>query len=214
MKHQVAITPVRSSGAVICQQRLQPRGAENAAGVLEFGMDGGERRLQLLIGRRQIDGQERDQQDPQRAVEHEGRPRVAQEQADAEHDAGNRDRRGGEEAEHARARDRLARRDIGDRPAPGWCRWSRSRCPRITVFFSASWVDDNSVNTNTMLCSGERRRRHQRGRVRRERGVEQREIRQEHRIEQHHQAKRQRRPAPSAFISTRRGAPYLPPTTE
>src|SRR5258708_35869275 len=25
--------------------------------------------------------------------------------------------------------------------------------PRITVFFSASWVDDNSVNTNTMLCS-------------------------------------------------------------
>src|SRR5260370_33894067 len=24
--------------------------------------------------------------------------------------------------------------------------------PRITVFFSASWVDDNSVNTNTMLC--------------------------------------------------------------
>src|SRR5258708_31540369 len=25
--------------------------------------------------------------------------------------------------------------------------------PRITVFFSASWVEDNSVNTNTMLCS-------------------------------------------------------------
>src|SRR5258708_12108917 len=25
--------------------------------------------------------------------------------------------------------------------------------PRITVFFSASWVDDNSVNTNTTLCS-------------------------------------------------------------
>src|SRR6202022_2045233 len=25
--------------------------------------------------------------------------------------------------------------------------------PRITVFLSASWVDDNSVNTNTMLCS-------------------------------------------------------------
>ena len=24
--------------------------------------------------------------------------------------------------------------------------------PRITVFFSASCVDDNSVNTNTMLC--------------------------------------------------------------
>ena len=25
--------------------------------------------------------------------------------------------------------------------------------PRITVFFSASWVDDSSVNTKTMLCS-------------------------------------------------------------
>ena len=24
--------------------------------------------------------------------------------------------------------------------------------PRITVFFSASWVDDSSVNTKTMLC--------------------------------------------------------------
>ena len=114
MKHQVAITPVRSSGAVICEQRLQPRRAEDAAGVLELGMDGRERRLQLLIGRRQVDGDERDQQDPQRAVEHEGRPRIAQEQADAEHDAGNRDRRGGEEAEHAMPGDRLARRDIGD----------------------------------------------------------------------------------------------------
>ena len=25
--------------------------------------------------------------------------------------------------------------------------------PRMTVFLSASWVDDNSVNTNTILCS-------------------------------------------------------------
>src|SRR4029078_2858892 len=25
--------------------------------------------------------------------------------------------------------------------------------PRITVFLTASWADDNSVNTNTMLCS-------------------------------------------------------------
>src|SRR6202158_945263 len=25
--------------------------------------------------------------------------------------------------------------------------------PRITVFLSASWVDDNSANTNTTLCS-------------------------------------------------------------
>ncbi len=25
--------------------------------------------------------------------------------------------------------------------------------PRITVFLSASWVDDSSVNTKTILCS-------------------------------------------------------------
>ena len=84
-------------------QRLQARGAEDAAGLLELGMDGAERRLQLLVGRRQLDRQEGDQQDPQRAVEHERRARVAEEQADAEHDAGDRDRRGGEEAEHAMA---------------------------------------------------------------------------------------------------------------
>ena len=104
MKHQVAITPVRSKGAVIWRSDLQPRRAEDAAGVFQFGMDGRERRLQLLIGRRQIDGEERQQQDPQRAVEHEGRPRVAQEQPDAEHDAGHGDRRGREKAEHAVAR--------------------------------------------------------------------------------------------------------------
>ena len=63
-------------------------------------MDGAEGRLQLLIGRRQADGEERDQQDPQRAVKHEGRPRVAQEKTDTEHDAGNGDRRGGEKSEH------------------------------------------------------------------------------------------------------------------
>ena len=95
-------------------QRLQPRGAENAAGVLELGMDGGERRLQLLIGRRQVDGQERDQQDPQRAVQHERRPCVAEEQADAEHDPGNGNRRSGEKTGRARARDHAAGRDIGD----------------------------------------------------------------------------------------------------
>ena len=52
MKHQVAITPVRSSGAVIWHSERQPGRAEDAARLLEFGMDGRERRLQLLIGRR------------------------------------------------------------------------------------------------------------------------------------------------------------------
>ena len=52
-KHQVAITEVRSSGAVICAQRPQPRRAEDAAGVLQLRMDGAERRLHLLVGGRQ-----------------------------------------------------------------------------------------------------------------------------------------------------------------
>jgi hypothetical protein len=60
-------------------QRLQSRRAENPAGVFQFGMDGGECRLQLLIGRRQIDGEKRDQQYPQGAIEHERRPGIAQE---------------------------------------------------------------------------------------------------------------------------------------
>src|SRR6266478_4673611 len=40
------------------EQGPQPRRAENPAGILEFGMDGGEGRLQLLIRRRQVDSQE------------------------------------------------------------------------------------------------------------------------------------------------------------
>ena len=95
-------------------ERLQPRRAEDAACLLEIGIHGAERRLQLLIGGRQRDGDEGDQQDPQRAVEHEGRARVAQEQPDAEHDARHRDRRGRQECERAPAGDRLARRDVGD----------------------------------------------------------------------------------------------------
>ena len=95
-------------------ERLQPRRAEDAACLLEIGIDGAERRLQLLVGGRQRDGDEGDEQDPQRAVEHEGRARVAEEQPDAEHDARHRDRRGRQECEHAPARDRLARREVGD----------------------------------------------------------------------------------------------------
>ena len=95
-------------------ERLQPRRAEDAACLLELGIDRAERRLQLLIGGGQRDRDEGDQQDPQRAVEHERRARIAQEQSDAEHDAGDRDRRGRQERERALAGDRLARRDVGD----------------------------------------------------------------------------------------------------
>src|SRR3954470_22281240 len=85
--------------------------------------------------------------------------------------------------------------------------------PRMTVFFSASRVEDNSVNTNTMLCSvnvagvtsvvalGENAALNS-ATYGRDTGLG--------------RIKRQNAPAAErhAFSSTRRGAPYLPPTTE
>src|SRR6202165_4680434 len=85
--------------------------------------------------------------------------------------------------------------------------------PRITVFFSASWVDDNSVNTNTMLCSvnvagvtsvvafGENAALSN-AKYGRNTGVGS--------TTGQHTRRAQRQP----FISTRSAAPYLPPTTE
>src|SRR6267378_4187557 len=85
--------------------------------------------------------------------------------------------------------------------------------PRITVFLSASWVDDNSVNTNTILCRvnvagvtsvvafGENAAFNS-AKYGRNTGLS-RIARQKANAAQRH-----------AFISTRRGAPYLPPTTE
>src|ERR1700704_290191 len=85
--------------------------------------------------------------------------------------------------------------------------------PRITVFFSASWVDDNSVNTNTMLCNvkvagvtsvvalGENAALNS-AKYGRNTGLS--------RIKRQNASAAQRH----AFNSTRRGAPYLPPTTE
>ena len=54
MKHQVAITRRAQQRRGDLAQGLQPRGAEDAAGILKFGMHGAEGRLQLLIGRRQL----------------------------------------------------------------------------------------------------------------------------------------------------------------
>src|ERR1700680_395336 len=85
--------------------------------------------------------------------------------------------------------------------------------PRITVFLSASWVDDNSVNTNTMLCRvkvagvtsvvafGENAALNS-AKYGRNTGLSS-TTRQNASAAQRH-----------LFISTRRGAPYLPPTTE
>src|ERR1700736_6192397 len=85
--------------------------------------------------------------------------------------------------------------------------------PRITVFFSASWVDDNSLNTNTMLCSvnvdgvtsvvafGEKAALNS-AKYGRKTGLSS--------INRQNASAAQRH----LFISTRRGAPYLPPRTE
>src|SRR5580658_3956180 len=85
--------------------------------------------------------------------------------------------------------------------------------PRITVFLIASWVDESSVNTNTMLCSvkvegvtkvvafGEKAALNS-AKYGRNTGLSS-TMRQNASAAQRH-----------FFISTRRGAPYLPPTTE
>src|SRR5437762_13886417 len=85
--------------------------------------------------------------------------------------------------------------------------------PKITVFLSASSVADNSVNTNTMLRSvkvegmtsvvafGENAALSS-AKYGRNTGLS-RTTRQNASATQRH-----------FFISTRRGAPYLPPTTE
>src|ERR1700675_50900 len=85
--------------------------------------------------------------------------------------------------------------------------------PRITVFFNASCVADNSVNTNTILCSvkvagvtsvvafGENAALSS-AKYGRNTGLSI--------ITRQNASAAQRH----FFISTRRGAPYLPPTTE
>src|ERR1700719_1598656 len=85
--------------------------------------------------------------------------------------------------------------------------------PRITVFFSASAVEDNSVKTNTILCSvivagvtsvvafGENAALSS-AKYGRKTGLSS--------TARQNASAAQRQP----FISTRRGAPYLPPTTE
>src|SRR6202165_729257 len=85
--------------------------------------------------------------------------------------------------------------------------------PRITVFLSASWVDDNSVNTKTMLCKvsvagvtsvvafGENAALNN-AKYGRNTGLSS-TTRQNASATQRH-----------FFISTRLGAPYFPPTNE
>src|SRR6266851_2368547 len=95
-------------------ERLQARGAEDAARVLELGMDPAERRLQLLVSRWKADRDEREEQNPERAVKNERRPRIAQEETDAENNAGNRDRCRRQKSERTVTGDRFARGYISD----------------------------------------------------------------------------------------------------
>src|SRR6266851_1845510 len=85
--------------------------------------------------------------------------------------------------------------------------------PSITVFLSASCVEDNSVNTNMMLCIvnvdgvtsvvafGESAP-FSSGRYGTNTGLSRTTTQNANAAQRHF------------FISTRRGAPYLPPTTE
>ena len=73
--------------------------AEQPARFLEFGMDRRRDGDELLIRGRKLDRDERDQHDPQRSEQQQRRPRVRQEQPDAQHDARNRDRRARQEAQ-------------------------------------------------------------------------------------------------------------------
>ena len=56
MRIQVAITPLRISGAVMSTERAQARGAEDAARVLELRVHALERRGDLLVAHRQLLG--------------------------------------------------------------------------------------------------------------------------------------------------------------
>ena len=168
-------------------------------------MNGRERRLQLLIGRRQVDGQECDQQNPQGAVEHKGRAGIAEEQPDAEHDTGHGNRRCRKEAKRARAGDDAAGRDIGNHQREdGADRRGRGAQNDRVLQRELGRGQFGEHEDDIMKCKTGRR--HKRGGIRRERGVEQREIRQEHRVQQHHQAERQCGPSPALHLDAARRA--------
>ena len=210
MKHQVAITLVRSSGAVICQS-ARSRVRQDTAGVFEFGVHGAEGRLQLLIGGGHCERDEGDEQDPERAVEHEGRLGIAEEQADAEHDAGNGKRRGGKEAERAMADDRLTRGDVADDDRENRAERGGEEAEHQRVLdreFGRRQFEEREVHVLQREIVDAHDVRGEFG----EAGIEQREIRQEHRAHQHQHAQAERQPFVTAE-RTMRGSLVFPPTT-
>ncbi len=86
--------------------RIRPR-------LLQLGVHALEGRGHLLVAGGQLDRHEGDEQDPDRAVELERRVGVGQKERDAEHDAGNGDRRGRQDPEILGTRQRAPRHEIG-----------------------------------------------------------------------------------------------------
>ena len=111
---QVAMTPLRIERRGDVDERAQPSGAEDAARVLELRVHRLERRRDLLVADGKLLRQVREEDDPQRPVQHERRLRVAQEQPDRQHDARDRHRRGREEREIAMAPDEFAQAQVAD----------------------------------------------------------------------------------------------------
>src|SRR4029453_2029983 len=193
MKHQVAITLVRNTGAVMSRQGAQGRRAEDAARVLEVRMHRAKSRLQLLVGGGQPGGDENDQQYPQRAVKHERRPRVAQEQAYPKHDAGNGDRRGREKAERAIAPDGAARGEIGNHQRQDGADGGRGHAKHEGVLdgkLSGRQFEEYEMD----VVQREIVERQERGGDAGERGIEQRAIGKKHRTNKDEKDQGKRRP--------------------
>src|SRR5205807_1243703 len=89
------------------EQSAQPRGAKDAARVLELRVNRFERCADLLITDRKLLGQIGEEDDRQGSVENERRLRVGEKQADGEHNAGNGDWRRCQKAEIAMSPDEL-----------------------------------------------------------------------------------------------------------
>ena len=150
-------------------------------------MDGAKCRLQLLVSGWKRNRHKRNQQDPQRAIKDEWRPRVAEKQPYAKYNPGNSDWCGREKAESTPAGHRLPRSDVGndqrerraDRRGSGaedHCILKCERCSRQ--------LEKHEMNVlQRKIVNGQECRRNWR-----ERSVEQRRVGQKHRIEQYDEA--------------------------
>src|SRR4029078_3909130 len=159
-------------------------------------MDGAKCRWQLLISGWKRDRKKRNQQDPQRAIKDEWRPRVAEEQSHAEHNPGNSDRRSRKKPEEPPAGPCVPCSDVGNYTresradsrggaAEDHCILKRERSRRQLEKHEMNVLQREIVSGQERRCDW------------RERRVEKRGIRQKHGIEQHNEAQHESRPAPA-----------------